>query len=276
MYPVIVCIAKKEQDYIEEFVIYHLHLGFKHIYIYDNEDIPTYEKLLQAYKENITVIHLPFNNYNIGVQYLALQDFITKHLCNTKITHVAHIDVDEFIVLKKHTNICEFIKEYIVGDCQGIGMNWRFFGSSGRTEQTNEPLTIRFTMCEKNGNTHIKTIFKKDKFLRFSTCHNVKLSEGNIKSTSNNILHGPFNENIDFSVIQLNHYKCKTLPEFRYIRTRQMADIPESKQEKENVEQNFHLFDRNEIEEPTACNYYTNIIAGKSQSNNQLDNKILT
>ena len=46
MYPVIVCIAKKEQDYIEEFVKYHLHLGFKHIYIYDNEDIPTYENML--------------------------------------------------------------------------------------------------------------------------------------------------------------------------------------------------------------------------------------
>jgi hypothetical protein len=33
MYPVIVCIAKKEQDYIEEFVKYHFALGFKYIFI---------------------------------------------------------------------------------------------------------------------------------------------------------------------------------------------------------------------------------------------------
>jgi hypothetical protein len=50
MFPVIVCIAKKESDYIEEFVKYHLAIGFKTIYIYDNEDVPTYEKLLQNIK----------------------------------------------------------------------------------------------------------------------------------------------------------------------------------------------------------------------------------
>jgi hypothetical protein len=32
MNPVIVCIAKKEHKYIEEFVKYHLALGFKYIY----------------------------------------------------------------------------------------------------------------------------------------------------------------------------------------------------------------------------------------------------
>lgn len=160
MYPVIVCIAKMEHDYIEEFVKYHLALGFKHIYIYDNEDTPTYEKMLHTYKENIKVIHFP----NKPAQREALDDFVKKYLFTTDITHVAHIDIDEFIVLKKHNNICDFIDEYIVGDCQGIAMNWRFFGSSGKTEKTNEPNTIRFTMCEEKGNGHIKTLFKKDKF----------------------------------------------------------------------------------------------------------------
>jgi hypothetical protein len=162
MIPAIVCIAKKEHDYIEEFVKYHLALGFKYIYLYDNEDIPTYENMLQAYKENVKVIHLPFNNYEIGVQYVALNHFINFYLFTDDITHVAHIDIDEFIVLKKHNTICDFINEYIVDDCEGIGMNWRFFGSSYKTEKSNEPLTARFTMCEKNGNNHIKTLFKKD------------------------------------------------------------------------------------------------------------------
>jgi hypothetical protein len=152
MYPVIVCIAKKEHDYIEEFVKYHLALGFKHIYLYDNEDHPTYETMLNKYKDNIKFLHLPFNNYYTGVQYVALADFVKHYLFTTEITHVAHIDIDEFIVLKKHDNICDFINEYIVGDCQGIGMNWRFFGSSGKTEKTNEPVTTRFTMCEQKGN----------------------------------------------------------------------------------------------------------------------------
>ncbi len=259
MFPVIVCIAKKEHDYIEEFVKYHLALGFKRIYLYDNEDIPVYKEMLHKYSENMVVMHLPNNNYYKGVQYIALDDFVINHLNRPDniITHIAHIDIDEFIVLKKHKNICDFINEYIVNDCQGIGMNWRAFGSSGRTEKTDEPVTARFTMCAKEGNKHIKTIFKKDNFLHFSDCHSVVFSSGYTKATNNSIIVGPFNENIDLSVIQLNHYKCKTLPEFRYIRTRQRADV--SGIVNENIDAAFKDWDINEEKELTAHNFYKNI-----------------
>ena len=257
MNPVIVCIAKLESEYIEEFVKYHIAIGFKHIFLYDNEDVPTYNFLLTAYKE-ITFIHLPFNNYNVGVQYKALKHFVDTYLFNSDITHVAHIDIDEFIVLKKHATISDFIHEYIKDDCQGIGMNWRFFGSSGKTEKSEEPVTVRFTKCQKQGDIHIKTLFKKDKFLRYGTCHDVVFSEGHTKTTNNTIINGPFNYDIHFDVIQLNHYKCKTLPEFRKIRTRQRADIAGPVHE--DVDKSFKTFDINEIEELTACNYYLKVL----------------
>ena len=57
--PVIVCIAKLESNYIEEFVKYHIALGFSKIFIYDNEDTPVYEKLLEKYSDFIFVIHFP-------------------------------------------------------------------------------------------------------------------------------------------------------------------------------------------------------------------------
>jgi len=255
MFPVIVCIAKLESDYIEEFVKYHLALGFKYIYLYDNEDVPTYETLLDKYKDYLKVIHFPFNNFHKGVQYLALEHFVANYLFNSKTTHVAHIDIDEFIVLKKHNNICDFINEYIKDDCEGIAINWRFFGSSGLTEKTNEPVTKRFTMCEQNGSYAIKTLFKKDNFLGYKTMHQVVLTNGHIKSTDG-VIHGSFfNLNPDFSVIQLNHYKCKTLPEFRYIRTRQRAGIPFNS-EQENIDESFKEYDRNDVEELTAYDFY--------------------
>lgn len=257
MHPVIVCIAKREHDYIEEFVRYHLALGFKHIYLYDNEDEPTYAKMLKDYEASLTVIHIPRNNYNKGVQYIALDHFKQNHMRNGIITHVAHIDIDEFIALKKHGNICDFINEYITGDCQGIGMNWRFFGSSGKTEKTDEPLTQRFTMCQALGDRHIKTLFKVDNFINWPDCHHVMLKHGTIKSTKGTIIRGPFNPDIDLSVIQLNHYKCKTLPEFRYIRTRQRADV--HIQGPEDVDANFKLFNSNEVQDLTACEFYKKI-----------------
>jgi len=268
-FPVIVCIAKLEQNYIEEFVQYHLALGFARIYLFDNEDEPTYAELLKSYVESghLFVTHLPRNDHYfinesgqhcyIPVQYLALHLFSQHVMPDPTITHVAHIDIDEFIVLKKHENINEFIKEYIKDDCAGIGMNWRMFGSSFNTEPIEKPVTMRFTMCQEKGHQCIKTIFKKEEFVKFDTCHAIVAKTGKIKSTNGSLLEGPFNYNVDYSVIQLNHYKCKTLSEFRYIRTRQRADVVG--ETNEDVDANFKQFDINEIEELTACNKYMSI-----------------
>lgn len=264
MKPVIVCIAKLESKYIEEFVKYHLAIGFQRIYIFDNEDVPTYENLLQKYADNITFIHFPFNNYHMGVQYVALQHFVNHYLYNDDITHVAHIDIDEFIVLKKHANICDFITEYIKDDCAGIGMNWRFFGSSHRAEESNEPVTQRFTMCDSENNksvisSHIKTIFDKDHFKEYCTCHTI-LTKNNthIKIANGCISNGPVHNEIDYSVIQLNHYKCKTLPEFRYARSRGRADLTPSSQ-LEDIDASFKVYDINDEVDLTAYTFYKNI-----------------
>jgi hypothetical protein len=253
--PVIFCIAKLEHDYIEEFVKYHLALGFDMIYIYDNEDQPTYAKLLEKYSNYIKVIHFK-GSY---MQYPAIEHFVKNFMHKNNITHVANIDIDEFIVLKSHPNIKDFISEYIVGNCAGIGMNWRFFGSSNHTEKTNEPQTIKFTMCQENGNPHIKTLFNVKYFEKYNTMHDIipKINY-HIKTTNGHIIEGPFNNNIDLSIIQLNHYKTKTLPEFQYIRTRGQADIKSLL--KEDVVANFNTYNLNEIEDLVASNFYKNVL----------------
>jgi hypothetical protein len=157
--PVIVAIAKLEANYIKEWINYHRKLGFDKIYLYDNEDTPFYEKFLNS--EFVDVTHLPGNNYSKPVQYTALEHFINNKLHSKDITHVIHIDIDEFIALKKHDNIKHFIREYITGDTAGIGINWRHFGDSGKTVPSYEPVTQRFISCELNGNKTIKTLFDK-------------------------------------------------------------------------------------------------------------------
>jgi hypothetical protein len=253
MYPVILCIAKLESDYIEEFVKYHIALGFNKIFIYDNEDIPTYETLLINYKQYITVIHFP----GYIQQYNAYQHFVDNYLFSSDITHVAVIDIDEFIVLKQHLNIKDFINEFIVGDCEGIGMNWRFFGSSDLIEPSNIPNTIRFTKCDRYGDKHIKTLFKKDKFICFNTCHHVVVSEGHIKSTNGTIITSPFNYNIDFNYIQLNHYKCKTLQEYKKLRVRRRADYDLGDNYIPGCD--FNEYNINDTIDLTAYNFYNMI-----------------
>ncbi len=265
--PVIICIAKLEADYIEEFVRYHIALGFLKIYIYDNEDVPTYAKLLEKYADNICVIHLPGNNYNKGVQYIALDDFVTNHLASDDITHVVHIDIDEFIVLKQHKNISAFIEHFIVGDCAGIGINWRFFGSGGHTKKTDTPVTQRFVMREISGNCHIKTLFDKRRFLSFNTCHDINVEEGYyIKNTNGTVIVGAFNNDFDFRFTQLNHYKCKTWPEFKYIRTRGRAGLPFEKESDTWIKECFDFFDvKNCLLDTWASDFYQKIVQVRSE-----------
>lgn len=264
--PVIICIAKSETQYIEEFVRYHLHLGFDKIYIYDNEDEPTYGAQLARFNDYVKVMHLPGKNYPRLPQYEALQQFTWQYMGNNDITHVAHIDIDEFIVLKKHKNIKDFIREYIDNDennimCGGIGINWRFFGSSDITTNTGEPNTSRFTKCEKNGNRHIKTLYNAKYHASYPNPHECIVNNASypIKTTNGTVIKGPFNEPIDFSVIQINHYKTKTWEEFQYIKQRGRADRCDNP-ELDDLLGTFNEFNLNEIEDLTAHDYYKHIL----------------
>jgi predicted O-methyltransferase YrrM len=250
----VVSIAKFEKDYIVDFVRYHLLVGFTKIFIYDNEDTPVYQELFKNYGDKVTVIHFPGNSYHKAVQYAALEHFINNYI--NEFTHVAHIDIDEYIVLKQHKHIHDFIKEYMVDDCAGIAMNWRHFGSNGYKSKTGLPDIFRFTKCEDLGNTHIKTIFDVSAYAGWSTCHCVATQPGKyIKTTRGDIVIDNHNEKIDFSVIQLNHYKSKTYREFQFIRTRGRADL--LIQPQEDVVESFNKYNLNEIEDYTAAIFYS-------------------
>ena len=263
--PVIVCVVKKEQKYIYEFINYHLLLGFTHIYIYDNEDEPTYEKQLKPYfKDKITVKHVPggFHEHGNPIQMVILRHFMRDIINNPKITHVAHIDIDEFICLKKHDDIKDFINEYIKTDtnnvnCSAIGMHWRHFGSSGHETYKVEPNTQRFTNCQLECKTRtIKDLFYAKDVELFLDVHHIHPYKYPRKTTSGEILpprSTADSKQVDYNVIQLNHYKSKTREEFYIIRQRGYADRHPCE---EDVEKNFREFDLNETEDFTARDFY--------------------
>ena len=258
----LVCIAKKEERYIEEFVQYHLKLGVDYIFLYDNEDQPTYHKLLSSYKQ-VIVKHIPGKKYYGGPQTKALHDFTTRIMKDQRITHVAHIDIDECIVLKKHSHIHDFIRSYIKTNdnsikCAGIGMNWRFFGSSGHITYENTPVTSRFTKCAKKLNHHIKTLFNKKFFRKYNECHSIQTNnrEYPILSTSGKLITSAFNEETQNDIIQLNHYKCKTWDEFREIRKRGRADIPGRVETDKQIANSFRVHNINEIEDKSAHDFF--------------------
>jgi hypothetical protein len=207
---VIFCMARYEKEYIKEFIQYHLFLGFDHIYLYDDEDVPIYKDLLDP-SWPVTIIPIILIKENASQRTKMLNHFFRNY--KNKHFWAACIDVDEFIVLKKHDNIHDFLNEYIPNN-GGIGINWVLFGSNGHKVYTDKPVLERFIKCG-NPNQHIKTIFVCKDAIEMSNPHFVsRYRFGHTKSTNNIKIPNAFNTNPDMSICQINHYHTKSEEEY--------------------------------------------------------------
>ena len=62
------------------------------------------------------------------------------------------IDCDEFIVLKKHKTIKQFLTDF--DNPYGVGLNWFFYGSNGKLKRDNNSLLKQFTKRQVSQTKH--------------------------------------------------------------------------------------------------------------------------
>jgi hypothetical protein len=195
----LVCIAKNEENYIQEWVDYHIKLGFDNIVIYENDWKCDYDHP-QLIKIPVSGVRKQIESYNIFLQQN-----------KTNYDWVAFFDVDEFLVLKKHNNIKKFISDY--SSYPSISVNWVLFGDNGLTqvEDNNYSVINRFTKRQLVANEHTKSIVKTSENF-FMWVHN---TNGGVVDTNNNLRFSTaYNYDKPIDVAQLNHYFCKTKEEF--------------------------------------------------------------
>jgi hypothetical protein len=231
----LVCIAKNEDPYIEEWVEYNLKLGFTHIFIYENN--------WRCSLENKNITKIPFDGE--VMQTMAYNHFIQN--LSSEFDWAAFFDVDEFLVLKKHKDINEFINDY--KEFNGIGINWVMFGSNGiKNTNGNYNVLSRFTKKSSKLNKHIKSIVKLNKNIIMSV-HNPNTQ---IVNTNKELISGPFNPNGDYEIAQLNHYFTKSEEEFKLKIERGRADTTQKR-----IISNYDVHNSaNDIEDLTAFNFY--------------------
>lgn len=233
----LVCIAKNEDHYIQEWVDYNLKLGFDHIFIYMN-DWRTDIEHPQVTKIEFDGLDRQRDAYaNWTVNYRKNYDW------------AAFFDVDEFLVLKQHKTIQDFILNY--NTFPAIAINWYLFGNNGHTEVIDNQYSLikRFTKRGAQMNHHVKTILNCE--------HDVKMDVHNpfglaAVSTNGVFFHGPFNDRTDDTVAQLNHYFCKTKEEFIKKCERGRADTIH---QKNTYEINYHPYNLNDVEDLLAYNF---------------------
>jgi hypothetical protein len=237
-------IARMENDYILEWVNYHLNIGFDKIFLFDNnysgED--TFEDILSDYIRNGTVQVIDIRN-KFAMQE-ASYNYALKNLCY-EYNWNAFIDVDEFITFKKSKDAKTFFNDEKFKNTDIIFLNWMLYGDDGKIRKENgnvqdrikNPLPldkrISFNFPE---NYHIKTLINgKSKLLdtyKFTWnphCPSYG-DEKTLCKNGNGIIisdfKSPFQEyNYDDGYIR--HYATKTLEEF--IRIKMKRGFPEGK-----------------------------------------------
>lgn len=241
MDPVICCIVCNEDDYMDEFINHYLSIGFNKIYIYDNAPQPT-NKDMHPY---VQVIHYPGTFF--GLQLSAYNHFLQHYA--SQHTHVGFFDADEFLLLKKHTNIKDLLNEYM-GDRGGaLCVNWVFYGSNGLTTKDDRPLKIRFTKRQTGVHEHIKCISRIKDIHSLPSPHFPNLKPSfHVYDTNGNIVHGHDNHIGDDRVMQLNHYYVKTPEEFKKKMAMPRADTGQPRPS-EFHQKLWDAFDRNEVDD---------------------------
>ncbi len=121
----LVCIARAEERFAEEWFWYHIAIGFDHIFIYDNSrdnDIKL-KSVMPANNNKLTILNFPGESK----QHAAYTDFMENY--SNDYEWAAFIDLDEFIIFRTHQNVQGFLAEF--GHLKSIGMQWLMFGHSG-------------------------------------------------------------------------------------------------------------------------------------------------
>jgi hypothetical protein len=209
MKTVVVCIAKDEDHYIEEWVNYYEKLGFDEIFMYENDWVCPIDRPFLR-KKKISGAHMQMPAYN---------DFLNNY--RDEYDWIAFFDVDEYLVLKKHKNIKDFLTEH--DNEYGIGVNWLFFGGCGRRERGEYPNSLlkQFTVRQDPVDQHIKTILKSKSGGRMVLPHNPNTY---LMDTNGNKFGGPYNPNGPIDQVQLNHYHHKTYEDWLVRCKRGQAD----------------------------------------------------
>jgi hypothetical protein len=242
MKAVVCCIVKFENDYIREWVDYHLSVGFSNIYIYDNNDLDG-ERIEDAldigkYGNQLTIIDVRGQKY---IQKKVYNDFYH----NYGFDWCAFIDVDEFITFNPDSGFSN-IEQYLVtiGDCDAVHINWKCYGDNGFIRRQNKGVLEQFKKPvspldfshREDGiptNNVIKSIIKSGKEIDWEKddeewSSNPHTPYGNLKicnEEGKKLRNTPF-QKFSNKIIYIRHYYTKTLEEYSRKIIRQCADCP--------------------------------------------------
>ena len=136
-------IIRNENEYLKEWLEWHVGQGFEHFFIYDHgSEYPVAEfvKTLDADMQTKITVH-DFGGTHRFAQHDAYNDCLKRH--GGECRWLAYIDADEMIRVRCGGTIGELLRHY--DGYAGLFMRWIVYDANGQKEKSDKPLRERFT-----------------------------------------------------------------------------------------------------------------------------------
>jgi hypothetical protein len=191
-------------------------LGFSPIYIYDNSpdfELWSWLQNREEYQKYVVLLPFPFE----PGQLAAYDQCIKSDARND--TFVGMFDVDEFLVLKKHKNVVDFMDEHCDENCGQLIINWNMMGNSNQTHY--KPLPVLKRNQHSSGVMgYVKNIVRPGYAADdLEYLHTIRLKKGHTVDTSGRInrnagWHRHSNDGGPVDTALFYHYKFKSVEEY--------------------------------------------------------------
>ena len=263
----LVCIAKDEDWYIDEWIEYHLKIGFDDIFVYQND------WHYNGRYVNDERVHLS-KVAGGGKQIECYNWFLSTQ--GKDFSHVAFFDVDEFLHFRDDcgdysNSLSMVLSQKRYSDIAALAIPWRVFGDSGLhfiIDNGERSVLKRFVYCGREYHALYKLILNLDLIRKAGVVPkminphiaNVVATDPNKKHHGVSGFFNDINNNGNIEPIELFHFKNKTVEESRMRRMTGKGDAYFSRPKPECSSKDaflldFEEFNRNEIKNTAARDF---------------------
>ncbi|MDI6004294.1 glycosyltransferase family 2 protein [Cobetia marina] len=169
MSKVVITSCRNEGDYLLEWVAWNIYIGFDKVIVFTNNNTDNTLDVLEHLKKKGVVEYYELSPPEGARPQMYAFTQGLKWLHTNKPDWVACLDADEYIVLKEHNSIEDYLQALDFPDA--VAINWKIFGTSHLLSKGKGLTPERFVFCaETNAAVHsqFKSLFRyREDLLRF-------------------------------------------------------------------------------------------------------------
>lgn len=210
---------KDEQNYLPQWIEFHLLQGFDKFILYDNNSTDNTKDVLSSYiSDGFVELRTYPENVVERKNFWIIQTTIDEF--SEKTNWLFHHSVDEYMYCRSGVSVGKFLESFV--GYAGVAIPWLMFNANNHICKIPGLVIERFTEYVDDPNYHIKTIICPRKTLNcVGNPHAFTHKESDTVYSNKNVIHrnshaGAMGHSnfYDIDSICTNHYDCMSLEEF--------------------------------------------------------------